>query len=77
MKKVILISDYTPIDKPNYLEIIQDDQGDYHMRYVKLNDSERNLRVASEGTRYSYKVRKALMELVKVIEEENITLDNS
>lgn len=74
MEKVILISDYTPNNKPNYLEIIQDDQADFHIRFVKLNDSERNLRIATDGTRYSYKVRMALLELMKAIKEDNVTL---
>ncbi len=31
MKKVRMVSDYTPLDKPNLLSIIRDDQGDIHI----------------------------------------------
>jgi len=70
MRKVKLISDYTPINNPNYLDIIEDNQGDYHIRFVKLNDKKDNIRIAAEGTKYSYKVRLALSNLMNVIKEE-------
>ena len=72
MKKVKLVSDYTPLDKPNALNILRDDDGDFHLNFIKMNDSEREVRIAMSGTRYSTKVRKALNDLMKAIEEDNI-----
>jgi hypothetical protein len=37
-----------------------------------MNENEREVRIATSGTRYSYKVKKALSDLVKAIEEDDI-----
>lgn len=70
MKKVKLISDYTPENKPNYLDIIADDQGDYHIRFVKLNNKEDNIRIAADDQGDSYKLREALNILINTIMED-------
>jgi hypothetical protein len=68
MRKVLLISDYTPESSPNGLEIMLDSQSDFHLKFIKQNENERNIVVASSGTRYSAKVRRALLGLVDALE---------
>lgn len=75
MKKVELISDYTPLSEPNFIKILQDEDGDFHLSFIKMNDNESGIRVATSGTRYSPEVRKALSDLMKAIEKDNIERD--
>lgn len=70
MKKVQINSDYTSLDEPNFLQLIRDDQGDVHIRLLEYSDSERGVRVAASGTRFSPKVREALYHLIDVLEED-------
>lgn len=72
MKRVRVVSDYTSLDEPNVLNLIRDDQGDIHISMVRNSDSERGVRVAVSGTRYSHKVREALYNLVQALEDEDI-----
>lgn len=72
MNRVRIVSDYTPLDNPNLLNIIRDEQGDIHINMIQNSDSERGVRVALSGTRYTHKVREALYNLVKALEDESI-----
>lgn len=70
MKMIDVQSDYTSDDKPNILRIIKDDQGDIHISVMKLDPSERGIRIAVSGTRHKFGVRKAFYDLVEAIEKE-------
>lgn len=71
MKVVELISDYTSLDEPNTLKLIRDSQGDIHLNMIIQSDTERGVRIANSGTRYSSNVREALYNLIKAIENDN------
>lgn len=71
MKKVKIISDYTSLEEPNFLQLIRDEQGDVHIHMFRYSDSERGVRIAASGTRHSQKVREAFYHLIQVLEEEN------
>lgn len=70
MKRTKIVSDYTPLDEPNQLNIIRDSQGDIHLNMVTNSGSERGVRVAVSGTRYSHNVRQALYNLIEALEKE-------
>lgn len=69
MRRVKLISDYTPLEEPFYLDIIKDDQGDVYITPVNKSE-ESSVRIAASGTRYSHKVRDLLYKLIQAIEDE-------
>jgi hypothetical protein len=71
MKKVQILSDYTSEDEPNFIQLIQDEQGDIHINLFKYSNTERGVRIAASGTRHSNKVREEIYNLIKVIEEES------
>lgn len=70
MKRVQVLSDYTSEDEPNLLQLIRDEQGDVHITLSRHHKSERGVRVAASGTKYSAKVREAFYHLIDVIEKE-------
>lgn len=76
LTSIKILSDYTPADEPNFLQIIKDGQGDFHLNIVRLNDNERGVRIANSGSRHSPKVREALKHLIDVYEEELKTTHN-
>ena len=76
LTNIKILSDYTNEDEPNFLQIIKDNQGDFHLNIVRLNDSERGVRIANSGSRHSPKVREALLHLMKVYQEELETTRN-
>lgn len=71
-KKVRILSDYTPVDNPNILTIIADDQGDIHISMFEgmKHSGERGVRIAASGSRHSHKVRDAFRALIEAYEEE-------
>lgn len=72
MRRLKLLSDYTSLDTPNVLTLIQDDQGDFHVSLYEgaKSQGERGIRIAASGTRYSPKVRQAFAALMLTLEEE-------
>lgn len=71
-KRVRILSDYTPADKPNILTILADDQGDIHISMYegKKSDGERGVRIAASGSRHSPRVREAFRAFIEAYEEE-------
>lgn len=63
MRKVKILSDYTPADKANHLILIRDNQGDVHISMVQNDRSSPGIRIAADGTRHSGKVRRAFYAL--------------
>ena len=74
MKHIKILSDYSPADSPNFLNIVYDEQGDIHIwTYCREND-DKTIRLANSGTRHrtrnSHKIWKAFQELIKAYEAE-------
>lgn len=69
---VRILSDYTPVEKPNILTIYADDQGDIHISMFegKKSEGERGVRIAASGSRHSPKLREAFRNLMAAYEEE-------
>lgn len=72
MKTVKLFDDYSTGD--NYMKIIEDDQGDYHISIISNYHINGQLRIASSGTRYSGNIRKKIKELMDLIEQEGVVI---
>lgn len=69
MKHIRLLSDYTSVQNPNYLNIIRDGQGDVHIHVYRGDEKERGVRIAASGTRHHRKVREAFYALIEALEE--------
>lgn len=70
MKRITLVSDYTPLYAANEVTFIQDDQGDVHISLYRGHETERGVRIAASGTRYSHEVRKAFYDLIEALGKE-------
>jgi len=70
LKMVKILSDYTPADQPNILNIYADDQGDFNLFIFNGNDDASGVRIAASGTRYNERVRAALRNLFEVMQTE-------
>lgn len=81
MKKVEVVSDYTPLERPNKLNITIDSQGDIHISLWETpenkSNGERGVRIATSGGRHTHIVWKAFYDLVNAIENEKELFEKS